>query len=224
MKRSISSRIQAEFGLLPAPLEIGDDALEGLGRLVGAQAVVIDEGDLLARRCRTGSRACASSGRSLKRVAELEAVGLAERLQRLRVIGRGGFRPRARRRRRAATGSRRARSSSGSIARWLPSPSQAGQAPNGLLKENSRGSISGMVKPETGQANFSEKRMRSCVSFFDLLADSPPVSAAGSGLSANSATARPSASFSAVSKRIGQPRRRDRRARRCGRPPRRCRA
>ena len=40
-----------------------------------------------------------------------------------------------------------------------PSPPQAGQAPNGLLKENSRGSISGMVKPDTGQANFSEKIM-----------------------------------------------------------------
>ena len=33
-------------------------------------------------------------------------------------------------------------------------PSQAGQAPCGELKEKSRGSISGMVKPETGQANF----------------------------------------------------------------------
>jgi hypothetical protein len=42
-----------------------------------------------------------------------------------------------------------------------PSPPQAGQAPNGLLNENSRGSISDMVKPDTGQANFSENRMRS---------------------------------------------------------------
>ena len=41
-----------------------------------------------------------------------------------------------------------------------PSPPQAGQAPNGLLNENSRGSISEMVKPETGQANFSEKIRR----------------------------------------------------------------
>src|SRR5580704_7121864 len=41
-----------------------------------------------------------------------------------------------------------------------PSPPQAGQAPNGLLKENSRGSISEMVKPDTGQANFSENMMR----------------------------------------------------------------
>ena len=47
--------------------------------------------------------------------------------------------------------------SSGSIACLVPRPSHSGQAPNGLLKEKSRGSISAMVKPETGQANFSEK-------------------------------------------------------------------
>ena len=41
-----------------------------------------------------------------------------------------------------------------------PRPPQCGQAPKGLLKENSRGSISGMVKPETGQANLAEKMMR----------------------------------------------------------------
>ena len=68
------------------------------------------------------------------------------------------------------------------MARWLPRPSQVGHAPNGLLKEKSLGSISEMVKPETGQANFSENRMRSCVSFFDLLTDSSAVSSAGSGL------------------------------------------
>ena len=45
-----------------------------------------------------------------------------------------------------------------------PSPPHFGQAPNGLLNENSRGSISGMVKPETGQANFSENTRRSAVS------------------------------------------------------------
>jgi hypothetical protein len=42
----------------------------------------------------------------------------------------------------------------------MPSPSHAGQAPAGLLNENSLGSISGIVKPETGQANFCEKMMR----------------------------------------------------------------
>ena len=40
---------------------------------------------------------------------------------------------------------------------FVPSPSQAGQAPNGLLNENSRGSISGIVNPDTGQANLAEK-------------------------------------------------------------------
>src|SRR5258708_18391020 len=58
-------------------------------------------------------------------------------------------------------------------------PPQAGQAPNGLLNENSRGSISGSVKPETGQANFSENTIRrasdaaaaaSLVSFLPLAA------------------------------------------------------
>src|SRR5947209_13516185 len=50
--------------------------------------------------------------------------------------------------------------SSGSNSNFSPSPSQAGHAPCGALKLNSRGSISDMVKPETGQANFSEKTMR----------------------------------------------------------------
>ena len=93
------------------------------------------------------------------------------------------------------------------MARWLPSPSQAGQAPNGLLKENSRGSISGMVKPDTGQANFSEKRMRSWVSFADLLTESAPVWLASSGLSANSATARPVGELQRRLDGVGQPRR-----------------
>jgi hypothetical protein len=68
-----------------------------------------------------------------------------------------------------------------------------------LLNENSLGSISSMVKPDTGQAKRSEKVSRSCVSFFDLLALSAEVSARASGRSANSAMASPSASLSAVS-------------------------
>ena len=62
-----------------------------------------------------------------------------------------------------------------------------GQAPKGLLNENRRGSISEMVKPETGQANFSEK--------ISLRGSACP-----SAMSAHSATAIPSASFSAVSR------------------------
>ena len=69
--------------------------------------------------------------------------------------------------------------SSASMCCSSPSPPHSGQAPNGLLKENSRGSISGMVKPDTGQANFSEKIRRrasdaaaaaSLVSFLPLAA------------------------------------------------------
>ena len=82
------------FRLLPAPLEIGDHALEGLGRLVGAQPVVIVERDL-ALAGAVQDRLLGLVGQVPELVAELEAVGLAERLQRLRVIGRGGLRPRA---------------------------------------------------------------------------------------------------------------------------------
>jgi hypothetical protein len=56
-----------------------------------------------------------------------------------------------------------------------------------LLNENSRGSISLIVKPETGQANFSENSSRRG-------------SASPGSVSAHSATAMPSASFSAVSR------------------------
>jgi hypothetical protein len=72
--------------------------------------------------------------------------------------------------------------SSGSKNSVIPRPSQAGQAPKGLLKENRRGSTSSMVKPETGQANLAEKVVRS--PFF----------------LASSVKARPSARCSAVSK------------------------
>ncbi|MNT63658.1 hypothetical protein D3C72_2014910 [compost metagenome] len=73
---------------------------------------------------------------------------------------------------------------SASKASLTPRPSQVGQAPKGLLNENSRGSISLMVKPDTGQANFSEKTIRR--------GSSP------SGALAHSAVAMPSARFSAV--------------------------
>ena len=39
----------------------------------------------------------------------------------------------------------------------IPIPSHSSQAPNGLLKENNLGSISSIVKPLSGQANFVEK-------------------------------------------------------------------
>ena len=143
---------------------------------------------------------------------------------------------------------------SASIFFSTPRPEHAGHAPCGELNENSRGSISEIVKPETGQANLEEKirRLASCSwpnfidgpswpaflpssswpgerreapslrvesrpstpSWWDLRRGSPglapPVrspSARGAARpgddeseSANSTTAMPSASFSAVSK------------------------
>ena len=59
-----------------------------------------------------------------------------------------------------------------------PRPRQSGQAPNGLLKENARGSNSSMVKPHSGQANLVENVVSSLPSC---------------------TTTRPSASFRAIS-------------------------
>ena len=44
----------------------------------------------------------------------------------------------------------------GSTLSFIPIPSHSSQAPNGLLKENILGSISSIVKPLSGQANFVE--------------------------------------------------------------------
>jgi hypothetical protein len=48
----------------------------------------------------------------------------------------------------------------GSTERSVPMPSHSGHAPYGLLNEKSLGSISSIVKPETGHANFEEKISR----------------------------------------------------------------
>ena len=45
----------------------------------------------------------------------------------------------------------------GSTFNFIPIPSHSSHAPNGLLKENNLGSISSIVKPLSGQANFVEK-------------------------------------------------------------------
>src|SRR5262249_12544849 len=80
-------------GLAPAPLEVGHYALERLFGLVGAQPVVVDEFDgVVARAVEDGVL------RLLRQVlpfgVERELVMLAERQQRLRVVGRGRFPPR----------------------------------------------------------------------------------------------------------------------------------
>ncbi|MNP28447.1 hypothetical protein D3C76_1214100 [compost metagenome] len=66
---------------------------------------------------------------------------------------------------------------------FTPRPSQVGQAPAGLLKENSLGSSSLMACPQIGQAKRAEK-----------IISSPGSSSIGA------TRAMPSASFSAVSK------------------------
>ena len=45
----------------------------------------------------------------------------------------------------------------GSTFNLIPIPSHSSQAPYGLLKENNLGSISSIVKPDSGHANFVEK-------------------------------------------------------------------
>ena len=48
----------------------------------------------------------------------------------------------------------------GSTERSVPMPSHSGQAPYGLLNEKSLGSISSIVKPEKGHANYEENISR----------------------------------------------------------------
>src|SRR6476659_7824870 len=88
---AISSRPVA-VGLAPAPLESGDDAFERLRGLIGAQPVVVDEADrVLARAMK--KRVLRLLRQVLPFGVERELVVLAQRLQRLDVIGRGRFRP-----------------------------------------------------------------------------------------------------------------------------------
>ena len=81
------------FGLAPAPLDIGDHALEGLGGRVMAHAVVICEGDLVVAGA-VEDHVAEVFGERLPRLGHGLAVGARERLQRLLVIGGGGARAR----------------------------------------------------------------------------------------------------------------------------------
>ena len=76
----------------------------------------------------------------------------------------------------------------GSTFKLWPIPSHSSQAPNGLLKEKSLGSISSIVKPLSGQENFDEKVMLSFfLNFLGIVSFS------------YSAISRPSERFNAVS-------------------------
>ena len=80
------------LGLAQAPLQVGDDALERLLGLVGAQPVVVDELDgVLAGAVE--DRVLHLLGQVLPFGVERELVVLAERLERLHVIGRRRLRP-----------------------------------------------------------------------------------------------------------------------------------
>ena len=157
-------------GLVPAPLDVADDALEGLLRLEVAHPVLVDEGDLLiARAVQDGELHVL--GQLLPRRLHRHLVVLGERGQRLLVVGRGGagLRPRRDGALRRGSAPRRARRGRARSAAPCRARRRSGHAPAGALNENSRGSISSMVKPETGQAKRDEKMMRSCVSFFGLV-------------------------------------------------------
>ncbi len=81
------------IGFLEAALHIGDHAFERLLGFVAAQAIVIDELDFVFAR--TVQNNIAGLLRQVfPRIVEREFVIAAERLQRLQIIGRGGFRPR----------------------------------------------------------------------------------------------------------------------------------
>ena len=75
-------------GLAPAPLDIADDAFEGLPGLVGAQAVVIDESDLVIAGAEQDGVARLLR-QVLPRRGHRELVMLGQRFERLGVIGRG---------------------------------------------------------------------------------------------------------------------------------------
>ena len=81
------------FGLAPAPLDIGDDALERLGGRIVAHAVVIGEGDLVVARA-VQDHVPERLGQLLPRLGHRLAIGAGERFKRLLVIGRGGAGPR----------------------------------------------------------------------------------------------------------------------------------
>uniref|UniRef100_A0A0N4ZHZ6 ATPase_AAA_core domain-containing protein n=1 Tax=Parastrongyloides trichosuri TaxID=131310 RepID=A0A0N4ZHZ6_PARTI len=80
-------------GLAPAALQVREHALERLGDLVFAGVVVIDELDLLAARAAQND-ALRLLRQVAPRLVHREAVVQGQRLQRLRIEGRGAARPR----------------------------------------------------------------------------------------------------------------------------------
>ena len=146
-------------GLAVAPLHVRDHALERPADLVDPAALVVAEADLLALRAVEQHLL-----RPLRQVAPLRST-CRSRSAWPAPRSSGDSRatapwPTARSRRAAAAGPRRARSAAGRRTARPRARRRPGRRRTGALNENSRGSISGMVKPETGQAKFSEKVIR----------------------------------------------------------------
>ena len=214
LRRLVAAELLAHpraFGLEHAPVEIADDALERLLDLIAAAAV--DE----AQRDRSAVGAVEDDAAALPRGGwptgvEVEVVGAGEAGQHLHVIraGRVGLGPRHDRAlldREAWLGTTRSSSNTS----FSPRPSQAGQAPCGALKQNSRGSISAMVKPRDRAGKFLGEddaagrgvvELQTCARRLSSSAAANPLCSAPAVCRARpgSRNASPSASFSAVSK------------------------
>ena len=147
------------LGLAIAAVDVGDDALERLLGVVGADAVLVGELDLVLAGAME-DRVLRLLGQILPFGGQRELVVLAERSQRLNVIGRRGLGPG--RDRALADGELLVGDDEVFVDMLLDAEAAAGGAGAiGIVEREQPGSISGMVKPETGQANFSENSMRS---------------------------------------------------------------
>ena len=215
-------------GLPPAPLEVGDHALEGLDGLVVAQAVVVDEGDLLLAGA-VEDDVADLLGQLLPRRGHRLAIVRGERLQRLLVIGRGGrLAPTARWRPRRGSSSRRGRRARGR--RQLGAEPVADRAGAERVVEREQPRLD-LVDGEAGDraGEFAEK-MSARVRL--VLRPSPPrkphlprpLSRCGQRLVGELGDGDAVGELERRLEAVGEPRGDVRRARPCGRPPRRCRA
>ena len=80
-------------GFAVAPVKVRNHALEGFLRLVGAHAVIIEELDFLIAGA-VEDDVLDLLGQLVPGLRQVELVMRRERLQRLRLVGRGGFGPR----------------------------------------------------------------------------------------------------------------------------------
>ena len=190
------------LGLAVAALEIGDDALERLLGVVGADAVLIGELDLVVagavqQRCLRLLRQVLPLG------VERELVEFAERGQRLDVIGRGRFGPR--RDRALAQGRLLVGNDEVLVDMLLDAEAAAGRAGAIGVVEGEQPRLdlgNGEAGNRAGEFFRKQDPFRPAlvVDLCGLLVGLLLFRRSRAGASAYSITARPSASFSAVSK------------------------